>query len=235
MRRAAFALGAFPPVRAQSVVMSCARDAPAKKPAQRPVLFCDVLDTLVADPFYRGMAQHFGFDSFGAFCGAKTPDIWVRFEKGLVDERALATQFFSDGRAVDVPALKRFLFDQYTLLPGVENMLTMLRDAKVEMHVCSNYPVWNTIIEDKLGLSERFGMQWSFVSGREGLRKPDIEAYQRAASIAGVDVSSCVLLDDREANLRGAMDANFYDAVHFKDAAQAMGALKDLYLPWVTL
>jgi hypothetical protein len=101
-----------------------------------PVVMCDVLDTLVADPFTRGMAEHLGFDDFKEFLDAKTPDIWPDFELGRVSEDQLSRHFFKDkSRRLDVPAMKRFLLKAYAFNPGVEDMLRFLRESGVEVHL----------------------------------------------------------------------------------------------------
>lgn len=50
----------------------------------------------------------------------------------------------------------------YRFLDGIEELLSDLNQAGVEMHIMSNYPVWYKRIEAKLVLS-RF-MPWTFVS-----------------------------------------------------------------------
>jgi len=198
-------------------------------PAVTPILVTDILDTLVVDPFFNGMEKHFGFLKFDEFLKAKTPDLWVQFEMGKVDEEEVAQNFFRDGRRVDMPAFKQYLKQSYKLLPGTASMLTSLRNAGIEIHACSNYPIWSDLIEDTLQLRQNFGLNWTFVSGREGLRKPDKRAYMRVAEKAKVDVSSCILLDDRKANCDGALDAGFLGAVHFQNSQQAMRELETLY------
>lgn len=201
----------------------------------KPVLVTDLLDTLVTDPFSRGMAAHFGFSTFDSFFAAKTPDVWVRFERGEIDENTLASTFFRDGRPIDVQSFKDFLRNSYELLPGIEDMLLSLQSAGIQMHICSNYPKWATIIEDKLQLAERFGLHWTFLSANEGIRKPEPEAYLRTASRAGVHAEQCVLLDDRKANCDGALRAGFLHAIRFQNAQQALAELADTFHPWVAL
>ncbi|CAN8066830.1 unnamed protein product [Agarophyton chilense] len=193
-----------------------------------PILVSDVLDTLVADPFFNGMASHFGFQTFSDFVNAKTPDVWVKFELGLIDETHLARCFFKDQRVVDLPQFKTFLKQSYRQIPGTDVLLNALREANVPVHLCSNYPPWHYLIEEAIQLNARYGAKWTFVSGNEGLRKPDVAAYKRVAEKVGVHPSSCILLDDRQSNCDGALEAGYLAAVLFKDAKQASTQLSTI-------
>lgn len=204
--------------------------SPVKSCSQTPpVLISDVLGTLVRDPFNNGMAAYFGFDSMDKFIAAKTPNLWVDFELGKIDEETLARDFFLDKTPVDLNDLKAFLMDNYQLLPGVSEMLVSLRDAQVPVHLCTNYPLWAQLIEDSLRLVPRFGLKWTFVSALEGVRKPHPDAYLRVAQKANVPPSSCVLLDDREDNCAGALQAGFLDAILFENASHARLRIREVF------
>lgn len=195
----------------------------------RPVVIVDVLDTLVVDPFYTGMASHFNFDTLDAFIAAKTSQVWLDFETGRIDENELAKSFFKDGRKVDVGQLKQFLRNSYQLIPGVDIMLNTLRQTNIDVHVCSNYPVWCSLIEDSVGLQSNFGVKWTFVSGHQGSRKPDKLAYTTTAQLANVPLASCILIDDRLDNCQGAINAGYYDAVQFRNVPQACRQLEHIF------
>lgn len=197
-------------------------------PRNRPIIVTDVLDTLVIDPFFNGMASFFNFDSMQQLMDAKTPGVWIDFELGLINETQLAEQFFKDRRHVDIKLLKQFLKNTYQLIPGVNIMLDRLRRAQIEVHVCSNYPIWADLIEESVGLSSRFGVQWTFVSARHGIRKPDLRAFSLVAQLAGVDMSSCILLDDREKNCQAAQDAGYLAAIHFENTEQVCRQLETI-------
>jgi FMN hydrolase / 5-amino-6-(5-phospho-D-ribitylamino)uracil phosphatase len=198
-----------------------------------PVVMCDVLDTLVADPFTRGMAEHLGFDNFNDFFDAKTPDIWPSFELGRISEEQVARRFFKDKkRKLDLTAMKLFLLDSYSFNPGVEQMLAFLRNSGVQMHAFSNYPIWFTLIEQSLRLERDHGVRWTFVSACEGIRKPSLEAYKRAADNAHVSVSDCILLDDRQVNCEAALEAGYLHAIRFQSAAQAELELRNTLQPY---
>lgn len=200
---------------------------PGSKPT-KPVIVTDVLDTLVRDPFYVDMASHFDFNSFQDFLLAKTPGMWVDFELGLIDEHQCAKNFFQDRAPIDLIAFKRYLLRSYQLLPGVDSMLTTLKEYDIQIHVCSNYPVWSDLIEQALGLRKRYGVNWTFVSAHHGIRKPDPAAFIKTAALAKVPVSSCILLDDRKANCDAAKEAGYMSAIHFSNTPDACHQLRIL-------
>ena len=70
------------------------------------------------------------------------------------------------------------------------------------MHALSNYPVWYKMIEESLHISRY--VDWTFVSCRTGLRKPEPQAYLSAAKSLGVAPAQCVFIDDRQENVRPA-------------------------------
>lgn len=192
----------------------------------RPVVISDVLDTLVVDPFFNGMSSFFKFESMKQFMEAKSPNVWVDFELGRIDEKQVGELFFKDGRLVDVNELKIFLRNSYKLVPGVDRLLNGLRRAKIDVHVCSNYPIWANLIEETVGLNSKYGVKWTFVSARHGVRKPDKRAFALTAQLAGVEMSSCILLDDREKNCLAAVDAGYMTAIRFKNARQVCHQLE---------
>jgi len=119
------------------------------------------MDTLVSDPFYEAMPRHFGLP-FKELLAAKHPTAWLEFEKGDISEEAMLSKFFKDGRPVDGPALTGMMGAHYRLLDGVEPLLDRLKQARVEMHACSNYPVWWRNVEKSVALSR--WLAWTFVS-----------------------------------------------------------------------
>lgn len=216
----------------------CARRSPTMTTAKTgktiPVLMTDILDTVVADPFRHGMAQHLGFDSFQDLVDAKNPEIWTKFELNRVTEEGLSKEFYKDSaKRLDVPELKNFLLRTYKFLPGVESMLSILRECGIRMHAFSNYPIWFTLIEQALCLERRHGIRWTFVSSCEGLRKPDLRAYEQVAKNAYVDVTDCILIDDRQENCDAALEAGFLAAVRFESAEQVLRELRNVYSPFL--
>jgi FMN hydrolase / 5-amino-6-(5-phospho-D-ribitylamino)uracil phosphatase len=189
----------------------------------RPVLLLDVMDTLVHDPFYAEVLEFFALD-LDALFAIKCKQAWFEFERGELDEPGLVQRYFLDGRPLDLAGLRACMSGAYRFLPGVEALLTELREAGVEMHALSNYPVWFELIEARLGLS-RF-VEWSFVSCRTGVRKPDPQAYLGAAAKLGRAPAACLFVDDRASNCVAA-EAVGMPALQFSDAVALRAALRE--------
>lgn len=189
----------------------------------RPVLLLDVMDTLVHDPFYAEVLEFFAMDLDSLFA-IKSKSVWFEFERGELDEPMLVDRYFTDGRELDLAGLRACMSGAYRFLPGVEDLLGELRMAGVEMHALSNYPIWFELIEQRLQLS-RF-LEWSFVSCRTGVRKPDDAAYLGAASRLGRVPQRCLFIDDRLHNCEAA-EAVGMPALHFIDVATLRAALHE--------
>lgn len=189
--------------------------------ARRPVMLFDVMDTLVVDPYYHAMPAFFGL-SRKELRKAIHPTSWIEFEEGRISGAEYVARFFQDGRPVDGDALTACLRDAYDWIDGMEQLLAELHAAGYEMHALSNYSVWYRVIEEKLRLSRY--VQWSFVSCLTGLRKPAPEAYLAAADSLQVDVSECLLIDDRTVNVDAALDLGL-DAIEVESSAQVRAEL----------
>lgn len=189
----------------------------------RPVLLLDVMDTLVHDPFYAEVLEFFAMDLDSLFA-IKSKPAWFQFERGELDEATLVDRYFIDGRKLDLAGLRACMAGAYRFLPGVEALLGELREAGVEMHALSNYPIWFEMIEQRLGLS-RF-LEWTFVSCQTGVRKPDAAAYLGAAAQLGRSPQQCLFVDDRVPNCDAA-EAVGMPALRFTDAATLRAALRE--------
>lgn len=104
-----------------------------------------------------------------------------------------------------------------------------LQEAEIEVHLCTNYPVWAQLIEDALHLATRFDVHWTFISRKEAIQKPDLNAFLRIARNASITPSDCILLDDREQNCKGVIAAGCLAAIQFKTPAQADQELSALF------
>lgn len=188
---------------------------------ERPILFLDVMDTLVHNPFFVEVPDFFGLD-LDALFAAKTRGVWEAFERGEIDEAELAARYFQSDRPLDLPGLRACMSEAYRFLPGMEPLLAELHQAGHEIHALSNYPQWWRMIEAKLTLS-RF-MSWRFVSCRTGVRKPDAEAYLGAARALKQPPGSCLFVDDSATNCEAA-EALGMPSVRFVDAPSLRAAL----------
>ena len=185
------------------------------------VLLLDVMGTLVYEPFYREVPAFFGM-SLERLIAEKHPTAWAEFERGEIDEVELEAKFFKDGRSYDHAGMRARMEEAYELLDGVEELLSDLKAARVEMHALSNYPDWYLLIERKLALS-RF-LKWTFVSCRTGARKPSPAAYRAAIDGLGRPPADLVFVDDREENCAGARALGI-EAIRFRGAEALRGAL----------
>ncbi len=166
-----------------------------------PALLFDVLGTLVHDPFFDEVPRALGME-LEELLRLKHPTSWVEFELGDLTEDELLARFFADGRRFDHAALARSFTENFRFLDGVEPLLQELGARGARPHLLSNYPVWFERIEERLRLS-RYA-DWSFVSCRTRLRKPDPEAYLHAARSLGRSPGECLLVDDVARNVAAA-------------------------------
>lgn len=168
---------------------------------RRVILLLDVMSTLVTEPFLQDIPTFLGM-SLDELRAKKDPQAHIEFEKGRIGEREYARRFFLDGTPLDVEGLKATLRASVKLLPGVEAALHRLKVHGIPMYALSNYSEWYTVIDAATDLS-RF-LDWSFVSCRTGVRKPDADAYLGAARALGVHPGDCLFVDDRESNVAAA-------------------------------
>lgn len=181
------------------------------------------METLVSEPFYQALPDHFGL-TLDELLELKHPTAWVEFEKGEITEDEYARKFFRDGREVDPAALRRCLRDHYQWLDGMRSLVGELYGAGCEMHALSNYPVWYEIIEEKLRLSRY--LKWTFVSWKTGLRKPDRETFLNAAETLDVSPEECLFIDDRPVNVDAAKQVGM-DAIVMTGADELRRGLID--------
>ncbi len=174
------------------------------------------MSTLVYDPFYRVMPAFFGFD-LEELIALKHPDAWRLFEEGVRDEAWFVDNFFLDRRPFDIEGLKRSTFEAYSWLEGMEELCAELSERGVVLHFVSNYSDWYREIESRLGLS-RFG-RWTFVSCHEGLRKPDVAAFERALALAEMRAEGAIFVDDNAKNVAVAAKMGM-DAIRFEKSGK---------------
>lgn len=188
-----------------------------------PVLLLDVMDTIVYDPAYKEMLAWFGVDR-ATLLAKRNKEAYHAFERGELDRDAFAEAYLP-GERLDVAGLEATLARHYRFVEGMEALLRELAEIGCSMHALSNYPQWWTLIEDRLELS-RF-LEWSFVSCRMGVRKPNPAMYRGAAAALGVAPEACLFIDDREKNCAGARAIGM-SAHRFESAAGLRTHLREL-------
>jgi FMN phosphatase YigB (HAD superfamily) len=200
---------------------------------QPKALFFDIMGTLVRDPFFDDMYQHFGFATHGDFIVAKHPETWIRFERGEISVAELASVFFRPQEELapalaqyahfDTERFESYLRESYAFIDEeMESLLAWIasKRPRYSIHAFSNYPCYYKLIEEKLVLSRY--LSWTAVSCETGMRKPDCEAYLEAARRADVPPAQCVLIDDQPRNIEGARKAGFGAAILFPGSSAAL-------------
>jgi FMN phosphatase YigB (HAD superfamily) len=191
--------------------------------AKRPILLLDVMETLVCEPFYEALPKHFEM-TLEQLLEAKHPTAWVEFETGVITEDEYVQKFFRDERGVDKDALRDCLWHVYEWIDGMHDLIRELHTCGCEMHALSNYPIWYEMIEEKLCLSRY--LEWTFVSWRTGLRKPDPQAYVHAAKSLNVLPEQCIFIDDRMVNVTSAKEVGM-DSILMRGANELRRELSE--------
>lgn len=189
---------------------------------RQPTLLFDVMSTIVYDPFAVELPAHFGV-SLETLLEDKDPTAWLEFERDEIDEGEFFDRFFAGDRQIDGPAMKAAMREHYRWIDGMEPLLARLGEAGFAIHTLSNYPIWYEMIEEKLELSRY--LDWTFVSCKMGVRKPDPDAYRIPAQHLGVDPASCLFVDDRGRNCKGAVQVGMR-AIKFQSASQLEADLR---------
>lgn len=187
----------------------------------RRFLLADVMSTICYDPFHEEIPTFFGME-MDELLDEKDPTAWVEFERGEIDEATFLRRFFEDERPIDSEGLRETVREAYEFVPGMEQLLADLDAAGWEIHAMSNYTTWYELIEGELRLS-RF-LDWSFVSCKTGVRKPDEAAYRNALEELGARPDECVFVDDRTVNCEAARRVGI-EAVCFEGAENLRGRL----------
>ena len=187
-----------------------------------PLIFFDVLGTLVQNPFYLEIPAFFGLTvSELRRCSDKTS--WLEFERGEITEAEYLRRMFADERWFNNDAFLTEVKRAYRWIEGMEPILAELQTLGAEMHILSNYPVWYRDIEERLELSRY--IPWTFVSCLTGVRKPSPEAFLSAAAAVGREPSECLLIDDMQENCAGARDVGM-QSIWFRGSADLSQALR---------
>jgi 2-haloacid dehalogenase len=114
-------------------------------------------------------------------------------------------------------------------IPGTVDIVRELYAAGVPMFGLTNWPdeFWSHAPErfDFLGLLDDV-----VVSGTEGFAKPDPAIFEIAVARAGLPAADLVFVDDREANVAGAIEFGL-DGILFTGADDLRVALRERGLP----
>jgi len=181
------------------------------------VFLFDVMDTLIVDPFWEAVPTFFGM-SMEDLLKQKHPSTWLEFEMGKISEEEVFERFLLT-RQIDqeeAKSFKQLLYDTYKWVHGMDSLLREIHEKGYQIHALSNYPVWYEIIEKRHKLSQ-YGLNWTFVSCKSGIRKPDPQSYLEACAKLHKRPHECVFIDDNITNVEAASRVGLL-AFHFTDA-----------------
>ncbi|MDI3283921.1 HAD family phosphatase [Polyangium sp. 15x6] len=181
------------------------------------LLFFDVMDTLVRDPFHDVMPSFLGM-TLPELLQHKHPTAWIDFELGRIDERTFLATFLP-GRPFDAEGFCNVVRESYTLLPGIQELLEDLRQTApdVQLYALSNYPPWYRWIAERCNLDKL--LDGAFVSYETGARKPDPKAYLVPCQRLGKHPEQALFVDDRNKNCEAARAIGM-QAIVFDSAAK---------------
>lgn len=190
---------------------------PAVRSSHKMVLL-DVMDTLVADPFWRGFERDlFGMSDMKELFAVKDAESFLCFERGEISEEQHFATYFRDRRPVDGDKIRTYLSQRYHWIDGMHALCTDLKSSGVEMAAFSNYPAqWAPLVESACELSQL--CPWAFVSGEHGVRKPSKEAFEAALAAVGLSPHEVIFVDDSVANCEAAESMGI-ETIRFQGAS----------------
>jgi len=199
----------------------------------------------MASESYSGLLVDYGgvltsnlFESFGAFCEQEgiEPDaigqsfredrsarqLLIDLETGKLPEEQFEPQFAAMLGVQPTRLIDRMFAGSVPDEPIVAAVLNARRQG-VRTGLISNS--WGTRRYDRAQLAELF--DGVVISGEVGIRKPAPEMYQLGAERIGLELSTCVFVDDLPFNLGPAAQLGMA-TVHHTHSAQTIAELERL-------
>lgn len=166
------------------------------------VIALDLMDTVLTDPWMEALEEVTGLP-IAETLALRDREAWLAFERGEIDEETYAARFFppDSGQCLDGEALRRALLARYAFVPGMEDLLGRVVEAR-PLLALSNYPVWVDLLIHRFRL-DRFFRDY-YVSCRLGTRKPSASFFRKVLRTGGLDPGEMLLVDDRAENIVGA-------------------------------
>ncbi|WP_052720581.1 HAD-IA family hydrolase [Actinoplanes rectilineatus] len=194
----------------------------ARPPAAGAVVVFDLMGTLLHDPYRTAYAEAAG-RTFEEFDRARSPALYDRFERGVIDEDEYWRGLRAAGVDLDVPRFHALRRGGYHWLDGMRSVLDGCCAVRRTV-VGSNYPVW---IKDVLPLlPDR--VAGVFASCDLGARKPDPRFYLRLARRVGCSPADLVLVDDKPENVRALREMGG-EGIHHVSAGNTIMALEMIF------
>jgi HAD superfamily hydrolase (TIGR01509 family) len=166
------------------------------------VIALDLMDTVLTDPWMEALEEVTGLP-IAETLALRDREAWLAFERGEIDEGAYAARFFppESGRCLDGAALRRALLARYDFVPGMEDLLGRMAQAR-PLLALSNYPVWVEALIPRFRLDRFF--RGYYISYRLGARKPEAVFFRKVLQADGLVPEEMLLVDDRAENIAGA-------------------------------
>jgi epoxide hydrolase-like predicted phosphatase len=139
-------------------------------------------------------------------------------------EQALAAELARRGSPVEPEGLlRRVLVGLEQLDPRMIDLVRRAHDAGLKTALLSNS--WGDHYPEELwdGLFDAV-----VISGRVGMRKPDVRIFEHTAQLLGLPPSACVMVDDLPHNITGAVAAGMVGVRH-TDYATTLAELEALF------
>jgi HAD superfamily hydrolase (TIGR01509 family) len=187
------------------------------------VVVFDVMDTLLHDPYREAHEAATGL-TFEAFESVRPEGAYHALERSEIDESAYWDALRNAGISVDVGRFHEIRRSGYEWLSGMRELLREIA-ARNQVILASNYPAgWIGEVRSRFfhGIQTEVCGSWEL-----GVRKPSLEFFDRIVDRFGLEPTTCVLVDDSELNLDGAVAAG-WQGVRHRDAPgtrEALGAL----------
>lgn len=196
----------------------------------RAQIVFDIMSTVVRDPFSEVAPKFFKMPQ-SELEQVVNASAWLAFECGEIDEFQLQKTYFKDGRDFDIEGLKASLVEGYEVIDGMPELLQDLQDVGHKLHGFTDYPEWYALIEDKLGLEAKLGLQWTSVSCDTGLRSSEPAAWLSLLRRLGVRRkvgAAPVLFIDSDAEKHEHAEQLGISSVKFEDPVQLRKVLGNM-------
>jgi epoxide hydrolase-like predicted phosphatase len=143
-------------------------------------------------------------------------------------ERRLAERFRAAGAVLEADGLLARMLDG--LREVSDDMVNLIRRAKRQgVHTALLSNSWGEHYPEHLWVG---AFDAVVISGRVGLRKPDVEIFRHTAELLDLDPGQCVMVDDLPANISGAVAAGMVGVLHvdYERTLEELEALFDVSL-----
>lgn len=174
------------------------------------VIIFDLMDTLIRDPFFTNFFSRLNEEKKKLWIKIKNHDSYILFEEGKILEQEYARiSYKEDPRKYGLPdvwKVKKIMFRHIEYLPGIENVISILKDMKSRMPLytvlASNYSIWyHEIFSRKKELEDLF--DYVFISCEMGIRKPHpsfFEFVENTLQSSLGEKTGALYFDDRKEN-----------------------------------